>query len=260
MRFGVSYNIFNGEEHLIPSIKSIRDSVDYINLVVQYVSNNYSNASEKLFEVLKEIRTSGLVNEIIEYTPTNQAPQLNEYQKRVIGFNSARDNGIDYFATMDADEYYFSYQLNQAKRFLISNSISCAVVPTFLHIKRPIYRSKLRDTTDVCFFTRINHTTKLAFGAPFNANVDPTRRLITSDPNLYFFKENELAMMHMNLVRQDHLKSKLENTPSSKNTKFIKAVKKAYETWEYGNLLEFPGKPQMEIIKVQDFFQIDHLF
>lgn len=239
---------------------SIRDSVDYISLVVQYVSNNYRDAPEKLFEVLKEIRTLGLVNDIIEYTPTDQLPQLNEYQKRVIGFNSARDNGINYFATMDADEYYFSYQLNQAKRFLVSNSISCAIVPTFLHIKRPIYRSKLRDNTDVCFFTRIDHTTSLTFGTPFIANVDPTRRITTSDKNFYFFKENELAMMHMNLVRQDHLKSKLMNTPSSKNTKFIKAVKKAYDTWEYGSLLKFPGKPAMEIIKIQDFFQIDRLF
>ena len=66
--------------------------------------------------------------------------------------------------------------------------------------------------------------------------------------------------MHMNLVRQDHMMSKLSNTSSSQNAQFIEAVKEAYKNWEYGQLLEFPGKPAMEIIQVPDFFQIDHLF
>ncbi len=45
MKFGVSYNVFNGEEHLINSIKSVRDSLDYINICVQYKSNFDENAS-----------------------------------------------------------------------------------------------------------------------------------------------------------------------------------------------------------------------
>ena len=45
MNLGVSYNFFNGEEHLLASIKSIRDSVDFVCLVYQNISNKGNNIS-----------------------------------------------------------------------------------------------------------------------------------------------------------------------------------------------------------------------
>ncbi len=67
-------------------------------------------------------------------------------------------------------------------------------------------------------------------------------------------------MHHMNLVRLDNLNSKLTNTPSSLNKEFIKAVKKAYNDWQFGKQLHFPNKPPMDIILVDDVFKIDHIF
>ena len=37
-KLGVSYNLFNGEELLEASIKSIRQNVDYINVIYQEYS------------------------------------------------------------------------------------------------------------------------------------------------------------------------------------------------------------------------------
>ena len=39
MKLGVSYNVFDGEELLESSIKSIRDNVDHISVVYQTISN-----------------------------------------------------------------------------------------------------------------------------------------------------------------------------------------------------------------------------
>ena len=39
MKVGISYNLFDGEELLEASIKSVRDNVDYISIVYQTESN-----------------------------------------------------------------------------------------------------------------------------------------------------------------------------------------------------------------------------
>ena len=39
MKLGIAYNLFDGEELLVDSIKSIRNSVDYIIVIYQQVSN-----------------------------------------------------------------------------------------------------------------------------------------------------------------------------------------------------------------------------
>ena len=260
MKFGVSYNVFNGEEHLINSIKSVRDSLDYINICVQYKSNFDENASERLFDTIREIRQMGLVEDIVEYTPAKTSAQQNEFSKRLIGLMRARERDVDYFTTMDADEYYQSDSLKEAKKFIHSNDLTHTAIHSYLHIKRPIFRSKAPDTTDICFFSKMYGTNTLVLNGRFPANVDPTRRIIGNNAKFYFFSPQDISMHHMNLVRLDNLNSKLTNTPSSLNKEFIKAVKKAYNDWQFGKQLHFPNKPPMDIILVDDVFKIDHIF
>lgn len=52
MKVGISYNLFDGEELLESSIKSIRDNVDYISVVYQTVSNFGNPCSEDLVTLL----------------------------------------------------------------------------------------------------------------------------------------------------------------------------------------------------------------
>ena len=56
MKLGVSYNVFDGEELLESSIKSIRSEVDYISVVYQTVSNFGNQCSEELIPLLNRLK------------------------------------------------------------------------------------------------------------------------------------------------------------------------------------------------------------
>jgi glycosyltransferase involved in cell wall biosynthesis len=261
LKFGASYNLFNGEEHFIPSLKVHREEIEYINVVVQYRSNFGEEATEQLYQAVSAAKRDGLIDEVIEYIPNlSLTPQANELAKRNIGMEAAKSAHVNYFATLDADEYYQTNALREAKRFIIKKKILTTAAPTYLHIKRPIYRSKFPDTTCVCFFTRIDKSSKIIANDHFPALVDPTRRIHGNRDGFYMFLADQIAMMHMNLVRKDGLASKLRNTSSAHMTNFILNVKNAFESWQFGMLWEFPNKPPMEIIETPDFFNIDHIF
>ena len=55
MILSATYNFFNGEEHLIASLKSIRSQVDYINIVYQTISNHGNKCTEYAKDVIFEI-------------------------------------------------------------------------------------------------------------------------------------------------------------------------------------------------------------
>ena len=62
---GVSYNVFNGEEHLLPSLRQMRKCVDYINLVVQRISNLGNPANRELEEAVERAQAERLVDRVI---------------------------------------------------------------------------------------------------------------------------------------------------------------------------------------------------
>ena len=60
MKLGVSYNLFDGEELLTDSIKSIRDSVDIVSVVYQTESNFGQKANPGLANLLHNCCTQML--------------------------------------------------------------------------------------------------------------------------------------------------------------------------------------------------------
>ena len=54
MKISASYNVFDGEELLEKSISSIRDSVDFISVVYQTISNFGNNCSPDLEDILHD--------------------------------------------------------------------------------------------------------------------------------------------------------------------------------------------------------------
>ena len=124
IKLGVAYNVFDGEELLEASIKSIRNCVDYICVVYQEISNFGMKCSDTLMETLNALHAQGLVDELISYTPRSflsvrrrnlfQAKQLdsilavqlqplssdtffNELTKREIGAKSMRKKRMHAF-------------------------------------------------------------------------------------------------------------------------------------------------------------------
>ncbi|WP_210338313.1 hypothetical protein [Ensifer sp. ENS03] len=234
--------------------------MDYINIVVQFVSNVGNSAAPGLEVVLHQIEAERLVDDIHIYEPDfSIAPVRNELNKRNIGLQLAKNAGVSHFLTMDCDEYYPSDEFAAAKNFIEANNIISTAVRTYLHIKRPIWRSEMPDNTCCAFLTKIEEADELVLDAPYPAAfVDPTRRLNGSNQTLLLPLEL-ISMRHMNLVRID-LNNKLNNSSNAAATEFMSKVKAAYGEWEFGQDLNFPGKPPMKIIEVKDIFGIDDQF
>lgn len=258
---GISYNIFNAHEHLAYSLKSVRPCVEYINVVVQWTSNVGQPADTDLPALIEALRADGLIDQILVYEPDLSVhPSRNEWMKRSRGLSFAKAAGVTHFMTMDADEYYVQSEFMAAKNYIIANNIISSAVPTYLHIKRPIWRSFDTDTTCCAFLTCIDDESMLDHDGFYPVLVDPTRRLRGHAKSFHFFDPETIAMRHMNLVRCHGLDDKLRNSTNATMTDFISRVRTEYERWEFGQDLYFPGKPPIRIIQVQDLFCIDHIF
>ena len=64
---GVSYNVFDGEEHLENSILCIRENVDFICVVYQ-VTSNYGEFREDLEPYLLDLKQRGLIDYVSIHT------------------------------------------------------------------------------------------------------------------------------------------------------------------------------------------------
>lgn len=257
---GGSYNVFNAEEHLLPSLRTIRPCLDYINVVVQYVSNHGMAASPNLESIIQEGKATGLIDEVIQYVPDLAvSPALNELEKRNIGLRYAKRAGVEYFITLDCDEYYVESEFIEAKQMIEADRIESTAVSTYLHIKRPIYRSALPDTTCCAFLTKLEIDSELSYGRFYPALVDPTRSLHGDRESFRMLPSELVAMRHMNLVRHD-IEGKLRNSSNAGMVEFMDLVRKAYCEWIPGKILKFPNKFPMDIVQVMDVFQIDHIF
>ncbi len=141
MKLGASYNLFDGEELLEPSILSIRKNVDYINVVYQNISNFGEQATSSLEESLIKLKQKGLIDKIIKYTADlKQDGHYNEITKRNIGLDDCKKEHCSHFMTIDVDEFYISEQFISAKDFIYKNNISHSYCPMYYYISSPKYR------------------------------------------------------------------------------------------------------------------------
>lgn len=255
MKLSVCYNFFNGEEHLEASIRSVRQSVDYITVVYQKVSNAGEPISEEVLATLQRLKDLKLVDKFYNYKPKlNKQRSYNELRKRKIGLWLAILNRCTHFFTMDADEFYRREELDYAKRYIKEHNISSSSVSSFFHLRSVKWRAK--DTTNCAFITRISWRTRIGLqpNRPYpTPSIDPTRELHPLKRNHYHFTEQEVAMYHMNFVRKDKMESKLKNT-STTNTDFLRQIEHNINSWQPGDIFSFPNKGDFEMQKVENEF------
>lgn len=211
-KWGVSYSVFDNEEMLEYSIKSIRKQVDYVNVVYQLESWYGNPASENLIPTLNALKKKGLIDELIEYKANPTIKAVNqERNKRNMGLEHAKKAGVNYFMTMDCDEFYIDRELEKAKHFIVKNSITYSYVDIFNYFS-PTLRSIYPAVSYVNFFSKITKSSKLVDSNKHSiALVDPTRMLGHLYNSKYYFM-NSIAMHHMTMYRKDILKKMTNST------------------------------------------------
>lgn len=247
MKLGISYNLFDGEELLESSIKSIRNSADHINVIYQKISNWGESCSENLEDLLSDLIKRKLIDKIYCYSPKKTSAGKNELHKRNIGLNIAKSRFCSHFLTMDCDEFYQKQQFDEAKKFIISQKIDVSSCKFINYIKHPTWQIQEDPKMFIPFIAKINFLKKLSRKSYFPVLVDPTRKM-NGDKKFKFFEASDLLMDHMWLVRKD-LNKKFNNSSGKNFTKpeFITQVL----DYQYPN--QFFGN---NVLEVENVFNI----
>jgi hypothetical protein len=251
VKLSISYNFFNGEEHLLASILSLRDGVEHISIVWQDQSNRGEPISEMARDVLSDIRSRRLVDDVIKYVPDLKLPrQVNELTKRKLGMRRARWRFCSHFFTIDADEFYRVSELQMARQVIAEGGFNSSSVESYMHLRRPVWRCK--DSTNCAFITRLNLTTSLGEEDYPTPIVDPTRKMSIWRRRHRHFAASEVAMYHMNLVRTD-LSQKLRNS-STTDQVFLDRVATNVAAWVPGTPFDFGPKGKFDFTQVPNEF------
>lgn len=227
MRLGAAYNLFDGEELLAASIRSIRSNVDFVCVVYQDVSNSGEKRKTSLKPFLDDLVAESLIDRIVLFTPPKHlSRQECEKSKRLIGIEECKRNGCTHFLDMDTDEFYRNDEFRKAKEFIVANDIDVSAASIIEYVKSPRFRlvynymySPCENPIDYVFYVPfICRITKKPFVGMFPCYVDPTRGIFRQG-KFYLFSKHKIAMHHMSTVRKD-LARKLRNSAQSSNLIF----------------------------------------
>lgn len=215
MKLGVAYNIFNGDELLLDSLKRMRKVSDYIVLTYQNISNIGNKSSKDILKELLKI-DENLYDDIVLFKPNlKNGAAINETNKRNLGLKYCKKNGCTHFMSVDCDEFYEIKQFEEAKKIISKHgfkSTSCELVNYFHSSKYQMIEKKQY----VPFIFKISIFKKHKLNKEFPVSVDPTR--VITKKSFYCFDEEIIKMHHMSYVRKnyDSMESKLRNSPNKK--------------------------------------------
>jgi hypothetical protein len=240
MKLAAIYNVFDGEELLEGSIKSIHDFVDVVIIVFQTVSAY----GESYFPEFSDFTLDDSKSVFVRIFP-NDSPRDTEIKKRNIGLAYAKKHGCTHFLHMDCDEYYQDF--GQAKEMYLNTGAAGSVCRLHTYFKKPTLRLDRPENYFVPFIHELKpHTKAGSLTYPFY--VDPTRRINESD-----VIELPIFMHHYSWVRKD-IGRKVRNSTARKNIE-----KKSYLDDYNKDLKDGDYLPCYErnLIEVPDYFNIN---
>jgi len=254
MKLGVSYNLFDGEELLEDSLLSIIDSVDYVSIVCQKISNFGEKANPSLMDTLLKLKDGGLINDIVIYEPNiNKGGHLNEIHKRNMGLILSRQNDCTHHMSMDSDEFYIKEELDYVKDVIIEGDYDGSAFKMITYYKDYSHRIEPKEEYFVSGIFKIKEDSKYDFNNILPVLVDPTRKI--KSKNFREFDRNEIEMHHMSYVR-DNIFKKLRNSSAKNNFKNVENIVKYFNEWEYPKKAIMAGTPNKvsEVVKVENKF------
>lgn len=252
VKLGVTYSVWDGEELLEYSIKSIRDSVDYINVVYQDVSWFGEPCSPSLKDLLMQLNEKGLIDEIYKFYPDfEQISNVNELIKRNVGLEAIKKAGCTHFMVLDTDEMFKKEEFERAKQFVISNDITHSVCNQLMYLT-PTLRFSEPANFFAPFIYKVDEDKKLFWTQPsdYPWYMDPTKQVPIDTNSKICFLHN-VIMHHYDKVRVDLVK-KYRNSAAmltqEVQNEFLNTVtKESIET----------KLASGEIVRVENFFNID---
>lgn len=261
-KLGISYNLFCGEELLKDSILSIKDCVDYINVVWQRVSWTGQKAEESLETLLLELKSEGLIDNIIEYSFDIDKVERNykKYScaKKNLGLKDLRHKKCTHFMLMDVDEFYRKKEFLKAKEFVYTHKITHSVCSIYDYRVSPQYREI--DARDYCvgfIFKLYPYTRVIGFGRVNNlpCYIDALRA-VPYLPFLHrFYYLNMVSMRHMTGVRKN-FHTKAINTISNYTESGRRVIKKFESLQKKVENMDENALLNSGYIKVKDEFGI----
>jgi hypothetical protein len=255
MRLGVAYNLFDGEELLEYSVRSLREHVSHIVVVYQEVSNFGDICSPDLRRLLTELHRRALVDDFVKYDPVLElGARLNELAKRNLGLRRCVEKACSHFMSLDTDEFYLGEELAAAKLEILEGEHDSSFCRYVTYYKEPYYRLDPKDEYYVPLIYRARDGVECDINQEVPVPADPTRRMAPGKSRI--FHETEIEMHHMSYVRRD-IRKKLEN--SSGREHFIGEIDRlveAHENFSYGGRALLPGRPTQlrNVVKVDGPF------
>lgn len=228
-KLGVSYSVWDGYELLEAAIRSIRQEVDYVNVVYQVYSWYGQRCDDELVPTLESLREKGLIDEIICYeVDDNLEPGKNELKKRNIGLHYAIKNSCTHFMTLDVDEFFLAEEFKIAKKNVYEKNITHSAINQVEYINATTRMvGYLRFSAP--FIYKIYKWSRLSSFCAFRypAFIDPTK-IMFFFPWSRFRYINEVEMHHFTTLRKD-VEKKCNNSSFANNDSIKSSLYEAYK-------------------------------
>lgn len=238
------YNIFDGQENLVSSIKSIRENVDIIIAVQQEVSNFGNKHTINLKKFLQNIKE---IDFVLNYEPNLLLiAGKNEFNKRIIGLKKAIDLGCTHYLHIDCDEEYDKLNFKKAYNKILENDYDSTACNLINYFK---FKDLMIDEKSDYYVPFIHKIQKgkmhLGLESPYPVYVDKTRK---GNPvnNFYLFKEEELQMHHFSWVRNNIEEKLINSTARPIFEPYRKEIVKSYNDFQR----------EQKLIKIKNFLTL----
>jgi len=195
MKLASIINLWDGEELLVGSMRSVASRVDLFIIVYQTVSNFGEH-----YDPLPALNGCELPYILIKFDPDLKAGAgMNERDKRNLGLQVARDNRCTHFLNMDCDEYYEDF--SGAVDEYIDTKLDGLACKMFTYFKLPTLRLENLDDYYVPFIHELKADTVIGGrGYPFYC--DPTRAVNTKRVLVSTHRMHHFSWVRSNIQRK----------------------------------------------------------
>lgn len=269
MKLGAAYTVFNGIELMEDSIDSIRESVDYVCVVYQDVSNHGRSSEYDLPKFFDYLKSKGKVDDYFYYKTNHSMFNRNQLLKYQQAVRAVRKAGCSHFVLMPTDEFFVRENLDAAKKAVEGGGYDAAYCEQVMYC----YNS----------WTEWNHERPLEIktGKPLLFDItDPNRNIVFNTPwpglqadpftkmpskNIKYFSPDELVVHHMTEVRHGSkgYVSKHLNQGGKKTKDKVQRVEflgEGFESWTEGEDYEHVSGKRFKTRTVEQKFELPNFY